>query len=301
MNKKVFFSVFAGMLAFLFLSTLIIYWIVAGSLSGICGTLDLEGLDDNYTNRVNVLLIGVDGSESRTDTIMLASLDFKNKSVSLLSIPRDTRVKYRNSWDKITHLFSYDNSGQMTVDKVKEITGTEINYVAMINFDGFSKVIDELGGIDIVVPDIRNGGMYYDDPVQDLHIALPAGPQHLNGEEAQGFVRYRSGYANADLGRIETQRYFISELVKQKLKFHNLFKVPSVINVLEGDLRTNYDCNDIISHMAKMIGMNSENINSYTLPGESKMASTIYGYLSCFVYDEDETAQLVREYFADIK
>ena len=111
MNKKVFISVFAGMLAFLFLSTLIIYWILVGSLSGICGTLDLDGLDNNYNNRVNVLLIGVDGSETRTDTIMLASLDFKNKSISLLSIPRDTRVKYRNSWDKITHLFSYDNSG----------------------------------------------------------------------------------------------------------------------------------------------------------------------------------------------
>lgn len=299
MNKKVFFSVFAGVLAFLFLSTFIIYWIVAGTLSGICGTLDLQGIDNNYDNRANVLLIGVDGDETRTDTIMLASLDFKNKEVSLLSIPRDTRVKYRNSWDKITHLFSYDNSGQLTVDAVKEITGAEINYVAIINFDGFTNVVDELGGVDVVVPDIKNGGMYYDDPIQDLHIALPAGPQHLDGEQAQGFVRYRSGYANADLGRVETQRYFISELVKQKLKFNNIFKVPSIINVLEGDLRTNYDCGDIISQMIRMIGMDSENINSYTLPGDSKMATTIYGYLSCFVYDEDEIRQLVGEFFTE--
>lgn len=299
MNKKVYFGTLCGILAFFILIGCIGHWFVWSSLSGICGSLELAGLKEDYDKVVNVLAIGVDGSETRSDTILLASMNLESKSISLVSIPRDTRVKYKGGWDKITHLFSYDNSGQLTLDTVKDITGVDIHYVGIINFDGFSNAIDELGGVDIEVPDLGKGGMYYDDPVQDLHIALPAGYQHLDGQEAQGFVRFRSGYANADLGRIETQRYFLQELVKQKLNFKYITKVPGVFEVLEGDLRTNYGCVDIISQMIKMIGMNGENINSYSLPGESGMASTRYGYLSCFIYDEEETEELMAKYFVE--
>ena len=301
MNKKVFFGVFGGVLAFLLIIAIAVYGVIWSSLSDICGTLEVEGLEEDYNKVVNVLLVGVDGGETRTDTLMLVSMNMENKSVSLLSIPRDTRIMYNGGWDKITHLYSYDKSGQLTINTVKEITGADINYVAIINFNGFSKAIDELGGVDIVVPDMGNGGMYYKDPAQGLDIALPAGPQHLNGEQAQGFVRFRSGYANADLGRVETQRYFIQELVKQKLNAKNITKVPAVINALEGDLRTNYGCDDIIAQMTKMIGMDSQNINSYTLPGRSGMASTRYGTLSCFTYNDAETKELVKQHFSDVE
>ena len=299
MNKKVYFGTLCGILAFFILIGCIGYWFVWSSLSGICGSLELDGLEEEYGNVVNVLAIGVDGSETRSDTILLASMNLESKGISLVSIPRDTRVRYNGGWDKITHLFSYDNSGQLTLDTVKDITGVDIHYVGIINFDGFSNAIDELGGVNIEVPDLGKGGMFYDDPVQDLHIALPAGYQHLDGQEAQGFVRFRSGYANADLGRIETQRYFLQELVKQKLSFKYITKVPGVFEVLEGDLRTNYGCVDIISQMIKMIGMDSGNINSYSLPGESGMASTRYGYLSCFIYDEEETEELMDKCFTE--
>lgn len=299
MNKKVYFGTLCGILTFFILIGFIGYWFIWSSLSGIFGSLELDGLEQDYNNVVNILAIGVDGSETRSDTILLASMNLESKEISLVSIPRDTRVRYRGGWDKITHLFSYDTSGQLTLDTVKDITGVDVHYMGIINFDGFSNAIDELGGVDIEVPDLGKGGMYYNDPVQDLYIALPAGYRHLNGEEAQGFVRFRSGYANADLGRIETQRYFLQELVKQKLNFKYITKVPAVFKVLEGDLRTNYGCVDIISQMIKMIGMNSENINSYSLPGESGMASTRYGYLSCFIYDEEETKELMSKYFVE--
>ena len=299
MNKKVYFGTLCGILAFFILIGFIGYFFVFSSLSGICGTLELDGLEENHGKVINVLAIGVDGSETRSDTILLVSMNTESKSVSLMSIPRDTRVKYNGSWDKITHLFSYDTTGQLTLDVVKDITGVDIHYVGIINFDGFSNAIDELGGVDIEVPDLGKGGMYYEDPVQDLHIALPAGYRHLDGQEAQGFVRFRSGYANADLGRIETQRYFLQELVKQKLKLQYVAKVPAVFEALEGDFRTNYGCAEIISQMISMMGMQSENIKSYSLPGESGMASTRYGYLSCFIYDKEETADLIAEYFTE--
>lgn len=279
-------AVFAGAL----------YW----QLSGICGTLELDGLEKPSGDVINVLALGVDGGELRTDTILLGSMNTRTKAVSLLSIPRDTRVLYNEKYDKITHLFSYDPTGQLTLDAVRELTGAEINYMLIINFDGFVQLIDGLGGIDIEVPDVNGtGGMYYDDPYQDLHIALEAGMQHLNGEEAEGFVRYRSGYANADLERISAQRYFLQELVRQKLTVGNILKAPALLSDLGGNLQTNYDAWSIVSQAFSMRKMNAENINSFSLPGESGTASTRYGRLSCFLYDEEETHALVQEYFSE--
>lgn len=299
MNKKVFFYTLFGILGFFAVVFLIVAVVLNTSLSGICGTLDLDGLDKKNSGVVNVLALGVDGSENRSDTVILASMNLKTKEVSLLSIPRDTRVMYNGKYDKLTHLFSYDPTGQITLDTVKDITGADVNYMVIINFDGFSNAIDELGGVDVEVPDLGNGGMYYDDPVQDLHIALEAGYQHLDGIQAQGFVRYRKGYANADLGRIETQRYFLQQLVDQKLNLQNILKVPAVFGALKGDLKTNYDCSDIVVQMIKLLSMEKDSIQSYSLPGEAGMTSTRYGVLSCFIYDEDETKNLIEENFSE--
>lgn len=298
MNKKVFFATLFGILAFFAAAFLVLLLVAQTSLSGICGTLELDGLNKSEGDVVNILALGVDESESRSDTVILASVNMKTKQVSLMSIPRDTRIMYKGSYDKLTHLFSYDPTGQLTLDTVEEITGADVNYMAIINFSGFRNVVDALGGVDIEVPDLGNGGMFYDDPYQDLHIALEAGYQHLDGEQAEGFVRYRKGYANADLGRIETQRYFLSRLVAQKLKPSYLLKIPSVFKAMEGDIQTNYSCSDILYQMVRMLGMDSESINSYSMPGEAGMASTRYGTLSCFIYDEEETAELINSYFS---
>lgn len=298
MNKKVYFGTLFGILGFFAVIALIVVIVMNTTLSGICGTLDLDGFEKDTSGLVNVLLVGVDGSETRSDTIILASMNFKNKEVSMMSIPRDTRVKYNGMYDKLTHLFSYDTTGQTTLDAVKDITGADIHYMGIINFDGFTKVIDELGGIDLEVPDLGRGGMYYSDPVQDLEIALKAGYQHLDGEQAQGFVRFRSGYANADLGRIENQRYFLQELVNQKLKIKYLAKIPAIFNALEGDIKTNYNCGDIFVQAIKMLGINKDGVNSYSLPGEAGPASTRYGTLSCFMYYKEETKNIIEKYFS---
>ncbi len=299
MNKKVFFGTLFGILGFFAVIAVAGFLIIQGTLSGICGTLELDGLEKSDGHVVNVLAIGVDESETRSDTIILASINSKTKGISLMSIPRDTRVMYNGYRDKLTHLFSYDPTGQLTLNTVEEVTGADINHMIIINFDGFSDVIDALGGVDIEVPDLGKGGMYYDDPYQDLHIALKAGYQHLDGEQAEGFVRFRSGYANADLGRTEAQRYFLQQLVDQKLKLRYITKIPSVFKSLEGNVITNYSCGDVFVQMIRMLGMDSENIKSYTLPGEAGMASTRYGTLSCFIYDEEETKDLVSKHFSE--
>ena len=118
----------------------------------------------------------------------------------------------------------------------------DIDYHVKVNFEGFVKVVDTLGGIDITVPDHegpmtggRHHGMHYDDNWGNLHISLEPGRQHLNGEQALGFVRYRKckwGGAISDLERAANQQMFIRELVRQKLRvsqLHRLLRAGSQI------------------------------------------------------------------------
>ena len=78
-------------------------------------------------------------------------------------------------------------------------------FSAIVKLDLFCKIVDAIGGVDVDVPQ----KMEYHDPAQDLHISLDAGMQHLDGKSAEHFVRYRSGYVNADLGRLDAQKIFL--------------------------------------------------------------------------------------------
>ena len=93
MNKKVYFWTLFGILGFFAAIALILIFLFQSTLGNICGTLELEGFDEPGKNVVNILAIGVDESETRSDTVILLSLNMKSKEVSMMSIPRDTRVK----------------------------------------------------------------------------------------------------------------------------------------------------------------------------------------------------------------
>lgn len=259
---------------------------------------ELDGLSvPEAKGRVNILLLGVDKDGSRTDTIMLASLDNDNKKLSVISIPRDTRVKYNGSYDKITHLYGRDKSA--TIQAVKDITGLDIHYYAVINYQGFRDVIDALGGVYVDVPNVPNKwsngrrGMYYDDPAQDLYIALPEGRQLLNGEQCEHFVRFRYGYANADIDRIKNQQYFLTELFEQKMQPKYLLKANELLKIVDESVKSNYTLPTMASQLLTLKSMSSEDIKTMSLPGAGKMI----GIVSYFVYDPVEAQNLIEDYF----
>ena len=96
-------------------------------------------------------------------------------------------------------------SSVFTKDFFSSVLGVPIHYFAIVKLDLFCKMVDAIGGVDVDVPQ----KMEYHDPAQDLHISLDAGMQHLDGKTAEHFVRYRSGYVNADLGRLDAQKIFL--------------------------------------------------------------------------------------------
>ena len=152
-----------------------------------------------------ILLLGCDRASGLTDSILLVSINEEAKSTSILQIPRDTYAEYTTKdYKKINGALS--TLGESGIKELfSSALGVPIHYFAIVKLDHFCKMVDAIGGVDVDVPQ----KMEYHDPAQDLHISLDKGVQHLDGESAEHFVRYRSGYVNADLGRLDAQKLFL--------------------------------------------------------------------------------------------
>jgi LCP family protein required for cell wall assembly len=273
----------------------------------ILSTLDESTWHD--VGMVNILLLGTDESGMRSDTMMLASLNGHTNEVNILSIPRDTRVHIGNGYyQKINALLGigvnkvkrgdekYKEPEEYCVEKVRLLTGLPIHHFMTVNFDGFEEIIDALGGVDFNVP----FHMKYDDPVQNLHIDIPAGMQHLDGKAAHGFVRFRQGnpgyrgYAEGDLGRIKAQQEFVRALVAQKLNAETISKAKELFEIVCDNVRTDYTLQDLLQHIGAIEKISSETVNMVQLPGEPR---TING-ISYFLCNDAKLEELVKTKFS---
>ena len=276
MNKKKFFTSL--------LITLLILAIVFASmvLFSADGGKSYDFLDDISTKSKNVLIVGVDADGMRADVIMLLNVNTKDKTMNLISIPRDTKVKVDKRTTKINSLMGKENGTELITDAVRHITGLPINSFCKVTFEGLRNIFDILGGVDYNVPI----DMDYDDPVQDSHIHLKAGEQTLDGAAVEGLLRFRSGYANADLGRIDTQQDFLKEAIKQKLHIKYIFKLPAIMKELNENFSTSLSTLDILT--LAIDARRSGGMSAFTLPGEPKYS----GGVSYFVADDDAHEQI---------
>ncbi len=184
-------------------------------------------ITDSYDRRdgvYNFLVLGVDRAANLSDVIMVVSYDTEQQKVHILSLPRDTYINVGSSYHKLNAYFSasYNRSASRGAERYRDAIEAMASFIEnglCIRLDryicmdtaGFREIIDALGGVDMEVP----FDMDYEDPEQDLFIHLKAGYQHLDGEKAEQFVRFRSGYLEGDIGRISAQRLFLTALVNQ--------------------------------------------------------------------------------------
>lgn len=253
-----------------------------------------------------VLILGVseDIKSKLTDTIIVASYNPKTQIASLISIPRDTFVgtnkNNATSYDKINAL--YQTSPEKTLDAVNKITGLDILYYVVVSNNALVELVDELGGVEFDVPI----NMDYDDCTQDLYIHLKAGMQKLNGEQAEGLVRFRKNnngtsyseeYGDNDLGRMRTQREFLKVVAKQMIQFKNITKIGSFIDIFKNNVTTNIKNWSLIKdYVAYAIDFNTDNLQTASIPGNP---SSFGPYkLSFFDYNKKETSALIEEVFA---
>lgn len=276
-----------------------------GGLQGMAATL--LGHDEETVNKLPKMYCLILGkSENLTDTIMLASYDPKTQEAALLSIPRDTFVGTSESnaspSDKINAIYNmYTNKQkglEKLLEKVRKLTDIDVRYYVMVDTKALRALVDEIGGVTFDVPI----DMKYDDNRQNLHINLKAGVQKLNGDKAEQVVRFRhnnngttypSSYGVQDIGRMKTQRAFLTALAKQTLVPANITKIPEFLDIAKQYVETNIDLNTIKDYVPYAVNFNTDNLKTDKLPGA---AQYINGW-SFYKADKTKTAELIKELF----
>lgn len=243
----------------------------------------------------NVLVVGTDKVGLNTDTILVLSLDSINNRANVMSIPRDTMSNVTRSVKKINAAYAIGaKKGKGNIDNLKKevsyLLGFEVDNYVVVNLGAFEEIIDAIGGVTIDVP--RN--MNYDDPYQDLHIHLNKGLQTLNGEQAIGFVRYRSGYAEGDLGRVKAQQTFIQAVAKQLASPTTITKIPKLTEIVLRNMDTDLTNGEMVWFAKEAVNINMEtDLQMFVLPGEARYVNSLSYYLP----NEEEILEIVNQYF----
>ncbi|WFD11533.1 LCP family protein [Tepidibacter hydrothermalis] len=252
--------------------------------------------------RVNVLLLGVDSLNGdkkgiRTDTMMVLSMDPKNGDSSILSIPRDTRVKIRGrkGYDKINAAHAYGGV-ELAVQAAKDLLGIPIHHYVKVDYQALYKTVDDVGGVEVNIPINMNYDDRYATP--PLHIHFKKGTQVLDGQEAMEFLRFRKnngggGYPRGDLDRIETQQKFMDALAKKVLSASSIFRIKSYIDTLNEYVDTDMSVGEMASLGMQAKDIDVSNIRKETVPG---VAMYING-ISYYNPNNDKINKLVNELY----
>lgn len=201
--------------------------------------------DVNVTNEVfNIFISGIDttgpvSTVSRSDVNMIVTVNPKTKQILMTSIPRDYYVTLANKGkkDKLTHagLGGVENS----VKTLENFLGIDINYYARVNFTSLIKMVDALGGIDVESPvafTTMHGGYH-----------IKKGTNHLNGDEALGFVRERYGLANGDNDRVKNQQRVLTAMLEKMMSPAVITNYSKVLDSIAGSFETNMSSSEITS------------------------------------------------------
>ena len=274
-----------------------------GGLKGIVTTV-IGSSAEKEKELQDIYLLVMGKSENMTDTIMVVKYSAKNQSASMLSIPRDTFTgddeKRARASDKINS--KYINSGaQDTLKEVNELTGLNIRYYLIVDTKALRDLVDAIGGVEFDVPI----DMDYDDVTQALHIHVKKGLQLLNGEQAEGVVRFRHNnnytsypvsYGDNDLGRMRTQREFLKILLKQLMKPANITKINNLLKIAQEEVETNIDWNTAKGYVPSLFGFNTNNLVTNALPGEAKYANGV----AVFIANPIKTKELINTMFLQV-
>jgi cell envelope-related transcriptional attenuator len=274
-----------------------------GGLKGIVTTV-IGSSAEKEKELQDIYLLVMGKSENMTDTIMVVKYSAKNQSASMLSIPRDTFTgddeKRARASDKINS--KYINGGaQDTLKEVNELTGLNIRYYLIVDTKALRDLVDAIGGVEFDVPI----DMDYDDVTQALHIHVKKGLQLLNGEQAEGVVRFRHNnnytsypvsYGDNDLGRMRTQREFLKILLKQLMKPTNITKINNLLKIAQEEVETNIDWNTAKGYVPSLFGFNTNNLVTNALPGEAKYANGV----AVFIANPIKTKELINTMFLQV-
>ncbi|MCL4376914.1 MAG: LCP family protein [Actinobacteria bacterium] len=258
----------------------------SSSNSNTAGSLNLTIKNIHDDGSSDYLFLGIDERENqnkfrgRTDTIIIYHIG-SNGIDALISIPRDTKVELQgHGTNKINAAYEYGGLNMIS-EEIYKLTGIGVDKVMIVNFAGFTKIIDALGGVRITITeplhDSKSGSDF--DP----------GTYNFNGEQALAFARNRAT-AKGDFDRMNRQKYLLSEIFKQKANFSIISGIPSIIKILREETKSNFTIWDYLKIGFRLI-KNKSSIKLLTLPGKTKTINKISYVL---VNDKEAKAYLTE-------
>ena len=218
-------------------------------------------------DKATILVMGVDVREDdvgRSDTLMVATVDPHTDQATLLSIPRDTRVRiYGYGYDKINAAYAFGGE-PLTEKTVENFLGIDIDHYVIVNVHSFVKIIDAIGGVDIYVPK----RMYYEDPWDDdggLLIDLYPGQQHMDGKTAVTYVRYRD--EEGDIGRVKRQQQFMEACLDKVTSPEIITHIPEIIREVMYAVETDMSFRELLELAGTLKAAQSNGLVTDMVPG----------------------------------
>ncbi|MGA5678649.1 LCP family protein [Bacillus cereus] len=283
-RKLFFFLIFAFLFGSIGVYVLNSYSSLMGMYSGFTREKsDLRNEDVEITKEpFTILIMGIedyatDGQNGRTDSLMFATVNPKTKKVSLMSIPRDSRVPIvgKGKEDKINAAHAYGGE-EMAIKTVEGFLKVPVDHYIKIDFQGFKGIVDAVGGVTVDVPfDFweRSDVDYY------KKIQFKQGQQNLNGEEALAYVRMRKQDPNGDYGRAARQRQLLAAVAQKLNSTSTVFKIKDLTTVVGKYIKTDIPISDGLALYNKLSGFDPSTIQTLKLEGEDKKIGGIYYFL----------------------
>lgn len=246
------------------------------------------------THQFTILMLGCDedrapggavitSDKARSDMMLIAQLDFDKKSITGLSIPRDTGLRFPGGpLHKINAYHAYGGADLSKKAVEQLLPGVSIDRVVTVNFEGFVDMVNAVGGVPIDV----EKNMDYDDKAGALHIHLKKGPQMMDGETAEGYVRFR--HSDSDFVRADRQHVFMLAFKAAAQK--NLSAFPYMMDGLVKMLKDGLTSDEVVSLGYFVREVPKANMKFGSLPVHDRPGSTV------LAVNEDEIPRVLREY-----
>jgi polyisoprenyl-teichoic acid--peptidoglycan teichoic acid transferase len=266
------------------------------------GDLFKNGFRYQVKRPINILVMGIDrvldakpGSEEmfngNSDSLLLLHLDPNQRSLNVLSVPRDTQVEIPTLG--LTKINQANPSGgpALTGQVVANtLGGVKIDRYVRFSTDAFRELIDRVGGIEVNVPT----DMVYEDKTQKLNIDLKRGQQTLNGDKAEQFARFRNDNLG-DIGRVQRQQILLKALREKLSSPLMLPRIPGIVQGMQQYIDTNLTLEETSALLNYGLGLDQKTVKMVLLPGRFSGPKEFQA--SYWILDPDGRDRIMKEYF----
>lgn len=253
-----------------------------------------EGQKDQYGD-TNILLLGSDTrgeKKARSDTIMIASYNENRGTFKLTSIMRDTYISIPGYGKHKINAAFFEGGPELVRKTVKQNFGIDLQYYALVDFQGFVQLIDEAFPHGVEVNVEKKMSEYID-------ITLQPGLQRLNGKQLLGYVRFRHDKVG-DFGRVERQQKVMKLLGEQLIGLETVPKLPKLLGVVAPYINTNMKTTDMLFMVKDFLGKNKGNVPTLRIPVDNSFTeSRIKGEGAVLAIDLEKNKQAFNQFISE--